>query len=163
MSDTQKTEYDLKALAEGVFQRPAPESCGEIAELLSALPMTGSLGTPPPTAEQKRAFLLIGEKMKDPTPEELRFFAEVALGKYHRVRKDGEICRFMPERAEALYRRCADGGDGECAYIVGHFEEFRGICGKILSRKQRKDDFELYVRGTPTSTSRDPDSPEWKK
>ena len=34
MSDTQKTEYDLKALAEGVFQRPAPESCGEIAELL---------------------------------------------------------------------------------------------------------------------------------
>ena len=51
MSDTQKTEYDLKALAEGVFQRPSPESCGEIAELLSALPMSGSLGTPSPTAE----------------------------------------------------------------------------------------------------------------
>ncbi len=160
--ETQK-QWDLKALAEGVETRPAPERCQKIAELLSALPPSGSLSTPSPTSEQKKAFEMLKEILREPTSEELRFMAEIYCAKYHRIRRDGDLRCWMPQRAEELYQSYYEQtGSEEVKYILDHFDAFCDLCGKRLSRRQRADDFALYYQDTPLSTSPHPDSSEWK-
>lgn len=164
MNDIKTDAFDLNALAEEVVTRQAPEGCEEIARLLSDLPMSGSLSTPSPTNEQKRAFALLEEMAKAPTPEELRYMAEICLAKYHRVRRDGDLRRWMPQKAQALYGRCYElTGSEEVKYILENFDTFVKLCGKSFDKRQRRDDFELYHKGTSPSTSRDPDSSEWKR
>lgn len=156
-------QFDLKNLAEGVVQNPAPQSCAEIAALFESLPLRGSLSSPPPTAEQKKAFAMLQEKAKAPTPEEIRYMAEICCTKYHRIRYEN---RFWPrwETAKALYGQYYEAtGCEEVKYILDHFDDFMRLCFKSIDRRQRKDDFELYLKNTSPSTSRDPDSSEWKK
>lgn len=158
-----KEKDPLERMAEDVVNRPAPAGCEEIARILSGLPMSGSLSTPSPTREQKKAFALLKEKMQAPTPEELRFMAEIHCAKYHRVRRDGDLRCWMPEKAEALYRRYYElTGSEDVKYVLDHFEAFIRLCSKNLSMRQRADDFELYRKDTSPSTSRDPDSSEWR-
>ena len=163
MNETETERFDLNALADAVVSRPAPESCHEVADLLSGLPMSGSLGTPSPTSEQKRAFEMLNEKMLSPTPDELRFMAEIYCAKYHRIRRDGDLRCWMPDRAEVLYKKYYElTHSEEVKYVLDNFDEFIRLCGKSLSKRQRVDDFEIYRKGTAPSTSRDPDSSEWK-
>lgn len=164
MNDAKINAFDLETLAEEVITRPAPEGCEEIAELLSGLPMSGSLSTPSPTPDQKKAFALLAEKVQAPTPDVLRYMAEIRLAKYHRIRRDGELRRWMPKKAEALYRTFYDlTGSEEVRYILDNFDVFVHLCGKHLDKRQREDDFVLYRKDKGPSTSRDPDSSEWKR
>ena len=163
MNETGTERFDLNALADAVVRRPAPESCHEVADLLSGLPMSGSLGTPSPTSEQKKAFEILNEKMQNPPPDEIRFMAEIYCAKYHRIRRDGDLRCWMPDRAEVLYKKYYElTHSEEVKYVLDNFDEFIRLCGKSLSRRQRSDDFEIYRKGTAPSTSRDPDSSEWK-
>ena len=163
MNDTVTEGFNLEALVKDVINRPAPDTCREIANLLSALPMSGSLGTPSPTPEQKKAFEILNEKMQNPTPDEIRFMAEIYCAKYHRIRRDGDLRCWMPDRAEVLYKKYYElTHSEEVKYVLDNFDEFIRLCGKSLSKRQRVDDFEIYRKGTAPSTSRDPDSSEWK-
>ena len=164
MNNIKPKQFDIKKLAQDIEEHPAPDTCQEIATLLSGLPLSGSLSTPSPTPEQKKAFELIREKLNAPEPEELKYIAEIYCAKYHRIRRDGELRRFMAEKAEELYGRYyVLTGNEEVKYIIDNFDEFTRVRLKILEKKQRKDDFDLYWKDTPPSTSRDPDSDEWKK
>ena len=81
-------EFNLKALADDVVNRPAPDSCEVIAQLLQALPLWSSFINTSPKPEQKRALELLKEKSRAATAEEILFMAEIGLGKYHRIRMD---------------------------------------------------------------------------
>lgn len=156
-------EFDLKTLVQDVENRPAPESCREIARLLSDLPLWSSFINTSPKPEQKQALELIKEMAVSPTAEEIRFMAEIGCGKYHRIRKDGDFKNFHSEKAERLYRQYYEmTGCPEVKYILDNFDQFSQLCLKRLLRRQRDDDFAPY-RGGGLSTSRDPDSEEWKK
>ena len=149
MNDTPKEQFDLKALAEDVVKRPAPESCEEIARLLQGLPLWSSFINTSPRPEQKRA---------------LEFIAEIGCGKYHRIRRDGDFSCFNSEKASELYRQYYElTGSEEVKYILDNFDEFKNLCYKSIARRQRKDGIDPYIDNSPLSTSRDPDSEEWKK
>ena len=164
MNDTKKEQFDLKALAEDVVKRPAPESCEEIARLLQGLPLWSSFINTSPRPEQKRALELLKGKSLSPTAEEILFIAEIGCGKYHRIRRDGDFSCFNSEKALELYRQYYElTGSEEVKYILDNFDEFKNLCYKSIARRQRKDDINPYIDNSPLSTSRDPDSEEWKK
>ena len=126
------------------------------------MPIWSSFINKTPTPGQKRATALLDEKRRDPTVEELLYLADIYCGKYHRIRKDGEITVFKPEAAEELYKRyCELTGSDEIKYILNNFERFSRLCGESVLERQANDDREPYRDGG-LSSSRDPDSPEWK-
>ena len=47
-------------------------------------------------------------------------------------------------------------------YILDNFDQFKNLCYKSIDNRQREDDLAPY-RNTGPSTSRDPDSEEWRK
>ena len=164
--NTENKQFDLKALAEDVVKRPAPESCKEIEQLLQRLPLWSSFINTSPKPEQKRAFELLKEKAISHTADEILFMAEISCGKYHRIRRDKEdgFENFNSKKAQELYRQYYElTGSEEVKYILDNFDEFINLCYKSVSRRQRKDDLDPYLDNSPLSTSRDPDSDEWKK
>ena len=56
MSNQNNKCFSLQSLADEVVTRPAPESCEEIARLLSDLPLWSSFINKTPKPEQKRAY-----------------------------------------------------------------------------------------------------------
>ena len=164
MSNQDIKQFNLQTLAEEVVSRPVPESCEEIAQLLSSLPLWSSFINTSPKPEQKRALELLKEKSTSPTAEEILFMAEIGCGKYHRIRRDGDFSCMDSEKAEKLYRQYhALTGSEEVKYILDNFEAFVNLCYKSVARRQRKDDLDPYRDISRPSTSRDPDSEEWKK
>ncbi len=164
MNDRDVEGFSLQALADEVVTCPAPKSCEEISGLLSDLPLWSSFINTSPKPQQKRALELIKEKSLAPTAEELRFMAEIGCGKYHRIRKDGDFSCFNSQKALELYEKYYRlTGSEEVKYIIDNFDEFVNLCYKSVARRQRKDDMAPYADSTPLSTSRDPDSEEWKK
>lgn len=163
MNDINNGTSNIESLALEVITNPAPESCKEIAQLLSNLPPRNSLITQTPTQEQNIAFELLKEKAKNPTAEELLYMAEICSYKYHRIR---HINAFWPrwETAEDLYKQnYAITKSEKVKYILDNFNEFIKECNKLISERQRKDDLARYSDSNTLSTSRDPDSDEWKK
>lgn len=164
MSNQEIKQFDIKALAEEVVNRPAPASCEEIAQLLQNLPLWSSFINTSPKPEQKRALELLKEKSVSPTTEEILFMAEIGCGKYHRIRKDGDFCGFDSEKGEELYRQYYEmTGSEEVKYILDNFDKFKKLCLDSLFGRQRDDDYAPYRKDSRLSTSRDPDSEEWKK
>ena len=164
MSNQDIKQFDLQALAAEVVNRPAPVSCEEIAQLLSSLPLWSSFINTSPKPEQKRALELINEKSASPTAEEILFMAEIGCGKYHRIRRDGDFSCFESEKAEELYRQYYElTGSEEVKYILDNFDKFKKLCLDSVFERQNDDDFAPYRDNSTLSTSRDPDSEEWKK
>ena len=154
---------ELAALAEAVVSRPVPADCQQIDRLLSALPLWSSFINTSPKAEQKQALELIRQISASPTEEQLLYLADIACGRYHRIRRDGDFSNMDWTRAKELYQAYAQRTDSpEAKVILENFEAFFQLCLKSVSRRQRRDDRAPYV-DTPLSTSRDPDSEEWKK
>ena len=166
MNDINKERFDLNSLADDVVNRPAPQSCEEIARLLSNLPLWSSFINTSPKPEQKRALELLKEKALSPTAEEILFMAEICLGKYHRIRRDrdGDFRNFDSEKAQTYYRQYYELiGSDEVKYILDNFQSFEKLCLHNLFERQRNDDLAPYKQNSNPSTSRDPDSEEWKK
>lgn len=164
MNITESTPFDLKALAEKITASEVPESCREIDGLLKSLKPAGSLSSGGARPEQQKAAELLKEMIKAPSPDELLFMAEICCGRYHRIRRLGDWRVIMSDRAkELLERYYAETGSPEVRFILDNFGDFVDLCLKQLWERQRHDDFNLYVKDTPLSTSRDPDSSEWKK
>ena len=165
--DTIKNDrFDLNALAEDVANRPAPQGCEEIARLFTNLPLWSSFINTSPKHEQKRALALLMEKEVSPTAEEILFMADIACGKYHRIRRDREcgFSNFESEKAHELYKQYYDlTGNEEIKYILDNFESFTKLCLHNLFERQRDDELAPYKQNSNPSTSRDPDSDEWKK
>ena len=157
-------QFDLKTLVRDVESRPAPESCEEIEQLLLNLPPWSSFINTSPKPEQKRALELLKEKSVSPTAEEILFMAQIGCGRYHRIRRDGDFRCVTSDKAEELYKQYYElTGSEEVKYILDNFDEFKNLCYKSIARRQRKDDIDPYIDNSPLSTSRDPDSEEWKK
>ena len=55
MNDRDVEGFSLQSLADEVVTRPAPESCEEIARLLSDLPLWSSFINKTPKPEQKKS------------------------------------------------------------------------------------------------------------
>ena len=157
-------QFDLKTMVRDVESRPAPESCEEIEQLLLNLPPWSSFINTSPKPEQKRALELLKEKSVSPTAEEILFMAQIGCGRYHRIRRDGDFRCVTSDKAEELYKQYYElTGSEEVKYILDNFEAFVNLCYKSVARRQRKDDLNPYRESSHPSTSRDPDSEEWKK
>ena len=164
MSNQNKRCFSLQSLADEVVTRPAPESCEEIARLLSDLPLWSSFINKTPKSEQKRAYELLTEKSASPTPEEILFMAEIGCGKYHKIRQDGDFDGFASAKAKELYKRYYElTGSEEVKYILNNFDDFANLCYRSYSRRRNRDDRAAMRENATLSTSRDPDSEEWKK
>ena len=165
--DTIKNDrFDLNALAEDVVNRPAPQGCEEIAQLFTNLPLWSSFINTSPKPEQKRALALLKEKEVAPTAEEILFMADIGCGKYHRIRRDREngFSNFDSEKAQTYYVQYYElTGNDEIKYILDNFESFTKLCLHNLFERQRDDELAPYKQNSNPSTSRDPDSDEWKK
>lgn len=165
--DTIKNDrFDLNALAEDVANRPAPQGCEEIARLFTNLPLWSSFINTSPKPEQKRALALLKEKEVSPTAEEILFMADIGCGKYHRIRRDREngFSNFDSEKAQTYYVQYYElTGNDEIKYILDNFESFTKLCLHNLFERQRDDELAPYKQNSNPSTSRDPDSDEWKK
>ena len=97
------------------------------------------------------------------TKEEILYMAEICCGKYHRIRKDGDFRNFDSNEAKNFYKQYYDmTGSEEVKYILENFDEFKELCLKSILERQRDDDFAPYREDSKLSTSRDPDSEEWK-
>ena len=164
MSNQNKKCFSLQSLADEVVTHPAPESCEEIARLLSDLPLWSSFINKTPKPEQKRAYELLKEKSVSPTPEEILFMAEIGCGKYHKIRQDGDFDGFASAKAKELYKRYYElTGSEEVKYILNNFDDFANLCYRSFSRRRNRDDRAAMRENATLSTSRDPDSEEWKK
>lgn len=164
MSNQNKKCFSLQSLADEVVTRPAPESCEEIARLLSDLPLWSSFINKTPKPEQKRAYELLTEKSASPTPEEILFMAEIGCGKYHKIRQDGDFDGFTSAKAKELYKQYYElTGSEEVKYILNNFDDFANLCYRSYSRRRNRDDRAALRENATLSTSRDPDSEEWKK
>ena len=166
MDNIKNDRFDLNALAEDVANRPAPQGCEEIARLFTNLPLWSSFINTSPKHEQKRALALLKEKEVSPTAEEILFMADIACGKYHRIRRDREcgFSNFESEKAHELYKQYYDlTGNNEIKYILDNFESFTKLCLHNLFERQRDDELAPYKQNSNPSTSHDPDSDEWKK
>ena len=164
MSNQNKKCFSLQSLTDEVVTRPAPESCEEIARLLSDLPLWSSFINKTPKPEQKRAYELLTEKSASPTPEEILFMAEIGCGKYHKIRQDGDFDGFASAKAKELYKRYYElTGSEEVKYILNNFDDFANLCYRSYSRRRNRDDRAALRENATLSTSRDPDSEEWKK
>lgn len=156
-------EFDLKEIILNIVTSSAPTSCKEIEELFLNLPPRNSLIRQTPTKEQILAFNLLNEKYNNATPEELRYIAEIHCYKYHRIRP-GEGMRLSGEIAKKLYETYYELTKSlEVKYILDNFSNFYKLCYKDAVKRQRKDDLDRYKDKDYLSTSRDPDSSEWKK
>ena len=163
MSDIQTEQFNLKELVRGVQKNPVPDSCKEIAELLEGLPTKSWVSRQAPTPEQDKAIYLLQEKLQAPTAEEVRFAAEVASGRYHRIRQTETLSRVQPQLAKTLYEQYYEMTQcPEVKYILDNFDEFIELCHKSACNREYSDNLAPY-KGTGLSTSRDPDSSEWKK
>ena len=162
MNDINNGTFNIESLALEVITNPAPESCEEIAKLLSNLPVKSWVHRQLPTKEQDQAFEMMKEKSLSPTPEEIKFIADVCCGKYHRIRR-GNWNWPQFDKGKELYQqfyeltKCE-----EIKYILDNFDQFKNLCYKSIDNRQREDDLAPY-RNTGPSTSRDPDSEEWRK
>ena len=164
MSNQNNKCFSLQSLADEVVTRPAPESCEEIARLLSDLPLWSSFINKTPKPEQKRAYELLTEKSASPTPEEILFMAEIGCGKYHKIRQDGDFEGFNSDKAKELYMQYYElTGSEEVKYILNNFDDFANLCYRSFSRRRNRDDRAAMRESATLSTSRDPDSEEWKK
>ena len=164
MSNQNNKCFSLQSLADEVVTRPAPESCKEIADLLSELPLWSSFINKTPKPEQKRAYELLRKKSVSPTPEEILFMAEIGCGKYHKIRQDGDFDGFASAKAKELYKRYYElTGSEEVKYILNNFDDFANLCYRSYSRRRNRDDRAALRENATLSTSRDPDSEEWKK
>ena len=164
MSNQNNKCFSLQSLADEVVTRPAPESCEEIARLLSDLPLWSSFINKTPKPEQKRAYELLKEKSVSPTPEEILFMAEIGCGKYHKIRQDGDFEGFDSAKAKELYKQyCELTGGEKVKYILNNFDDFANLCYRSFSRRRNRDDRAAMRENATLSTSRDPDSEEWKK
>ena len=164
MNDRDVEGFSLQSLADEVVTRPAPKSCEEISGLLSDLPLWSSFINTSPKPQQKRALELIKEKSLAPTAEELRFMAEIGCGKYHKIRQDGDFDGFASAKAKELYKRYYElTGSEEVKYILNNFDDFANLCYRSYSRRRNRDDRAALRENATLSTSRDPDSEEWKK
>ncbi len=164
MSNQNTKCFSLQSLADEVVTRSAPESCEEIARLLSDLPLWSSFINKTPNPEQKRALELIKEKSVSPTTEEILFMAEIGCGKYHKVRKDGDFKGFDSDKAKELYKQYYElTGSEEVKYILDNFDDYVNLCYRSYSRRRNRDDRAALRESATLSTSRDPDSEEWKK
>ena len=163
MNETKTEKFDLKAIVKEMEERPAPKSCEEIEQLFQSLPLWSSFINTSPKPAQKRALELLKEKSASPTAAEILFMAEIACGKYHRIRRDGDFRALNTDKARELYRQYHEQtGSDEAKYILDNFDEFVNLCYKSVARRQRKDDLNPYLENSTPSTSRDPDSSEWK-
>ena len=89
--------------------------------------------------------------------------AEIGCGKYHRIRSDGDFSSFEPENARVLYTQYYElTGSNEAKYILDNFDKFCRLCIESVMERQSDDDFAPYCGSGTVSTSRDPDSDEWK-
>ena len=164
MSNQEIKYFSLQSLVDEVVTRPAPESCEEIAQLLSNLPLWSSFINKSPNPEQKRALELLIEKSASPTAEEILFMAEVGCGKYHKIRKDGDFEGFNSDKAKELYMQYYEQtGSEEVKYILKNFNDFANLCYRSFSRRRNRDDRAALRENATLSISRDPDSEEWKK
>lgn len=163
MNEVKTEEFNLKSLVRGVQGNPVPDSCKEIAELFEGLPTKSWVSRQAPTPEQNKAFALLEEKLQAPTAEEVRFAAEVASGRYHRIRQTETLSRVQPELAKTLYEQCYQMTEcAEVKYILDNFQEFIELCHRSACNREYSDNLAPY-KGTGLSTSRDPDSSEWRK
>lgn len=162
MNETKNEQFDLKLLVEKIVTTPAPDSLEEIAKLLSNLPVKSWVHRQLPTKEQDQAFEMMKEKSLSPTPEEIKFIADVCCGKYHRIRR-GNWNWPQFDKGKELYQQFYDLTKcEEIKYILDNFDQFKNLCYKSIDNRQREDDLAPY-RNTGPSTSRDPDSEEWRK
>ena len=162
MNETKKEQFDLAVLVEKIVTTPAPDSLEEIAKLLSNLPVKSWIHRQLPTKEQDMAFEMMKEKSLSPTPEEIKFIADVCCGKYHRIRR-GNWNWPQFDKGKELYQQFYDLTNcEEVKYILDNFDQFKNLCYESIDNRQREDDLAPY-RNTGPSTSRDPDSEEWRK
>lgn len=162
MNETKNEQFDLKLLVEKIITTPTPDSLEEIAKLLSNLPVKSWVHRQLPTKEQDQAFEMMKEKSLSPTPEEIKFIADVCCGKYHRIRR-GNWNWPQFDKGKELYQQFYDLTKcEEIKYILDNFDQFKNLCYKSIDNRQREDDLAPY-RNTGPSTSRDPDSEEWRK
>ena len=90
--------------------------------------------------------------------------AQIGCGRYHRIRRDGDFRIMNLEKAEAFYKQYyALTGSEEVKYILDNFDTFVELCRESVAERQRKDELDPYRDISHPSTSRDPDSEEWKK
>ena len=90
--------------------------------------------------------------------------ARIGCGRYHRIRRDGDFRIMNLEKAEAFYKQYyALTGSEEVKYILDNFDTFVELCRESVAERQRKDELDPYRDISNPSTSRDPDSEEWKK
>ena len=162
MNETKNEQFDLEVLVKKIVTTPAPNSCEAIAKLLSNLPVKSWVHRQLPTKEQDQAFEMMKEKSLSPTPEEIKFIADVCCGKYHRIRR-GNWNWPQFDKGKELYQQFYDLTKcEEVKYILDNFDQFKNLCYKSIDNRQREDDLAPY-RNTGPSTSRDPDSEEWRK
>ena len=162
MNETKNEQFDLEVLVKKIVTTPAPNSCEAIAKLLSNLPVKSWVHRQLPTKEQDQAFEMMKEKSLSPTPEEIKFIADVCCGKYHRIRR-GNWNWPQFDKGKELYQQFYDLTKcEEIKYILDNFDQFKNLCYKSIDNRQREDDLAPY-RNTGPSTSRDPDSEEWRK
>lgn len=162
MNEIKNEQFDLEVLAKKIVTNPAPDSCEAIAKLLSNLPVKSWVHRQLPTKEQEQAFEMMKEKSVSPTPEEIKYLADVCCGKYHRIRR-GNWNWPQFDKGKELYQQFYDLTNcEEVKYILDNFDKFKNLCYKSIDNRQREDDLAPY-RNTGPSTSRDPDSEEWRK
>lgn len=90
--------------------------------------------------------------------------AEIGCGKYHKIRQDGDFDGFASAKAKELYKRYYElTGSEEVKYILNNFDDFANLCYRSYSRRRNRDDRAALRENATLSTSRDPDSEEWKK
>ena len=90
--------------------------------------------------------------------------AEIGCGKYHKIRQDGDFDGFASAKAKELYKRYYElTGSEEVKYILNNFDDFANLCYRSFSRRRNRDDRAAMRENATLSTSRDPDSEEWKK
>ena len=154
-------KYDLNKLVIEQLMRPAPKSCEQIDKLLTNLPIKSMIHHQQPTLKQEEAFELLRQKAITPTLDEIRYFAEICCGKYHRIRKK-YINWPKNQKAKELYQQYyQETNFPEIKYIIDNFDQFIKLCMRNEDRRVKKD----YMAGyndTSLSKSLDPDSKEWK-
>ena len=89
---------------------------------------------------------------------------EIGCGKYHKIRQDGDFNGFASAKAKELYKLYYElTGSEEVKYILNNFDDFANLCYRSYSRRRNRDDRAALRENATLSTSRDPDSEEWKK
>ena len=164
MNNINKEQYDIKELTNKVLYRSVPSGCEEIDTLLSNLPPKSWVSRQLPTEEQNKAFELLEEKLKTPTPEIILYAADICCGRYQRIREGNWSC-FDEKKAEMLYKQYYEMTNcSETKYILENFNDFTKLCWRKTSNRQYLDNLAPYHNNNSNlSTSRDPDSDECKK